>query len=570
MKRLKVFFFGIVFLTCAIIHGQNTYTNNWFENQCNFCKSKAANSEKIFLENETSWHLAHVSLTENNLQLAKLYILKDNVTNDTIKQLFQNHLLLKLEVEAEAKRYFLTIQNTLNTDIQQFVYKNLGSIYLKNNQHDSANFYFKKSLAVPIQQSNLFKNEIIENQAYIHLSNNKFDEAYKAYQKILKSYKNKRDNFQIAKTYSNLGNLYFEQYKDELAEHYFDSAYTYSKSIKDLELKSTITYNKYLISEVLKKHEEAINYLKEHSVINDSLQKQNAIWEVAQEKEAFNIAQKQAELDLKTAERNTFIAISAGILLLFVIGFVFYRKLIAQNKKIKKLNRELNETNTVKNQLFTIIAHDLRSPVARLKQLFQIRAMKKDSEAISSDKNVSKIIDSLSLLLDNLLNWSLSQSDLLSVQKEWFPLWQIIRQIELQYQSLIEEKGIQFSTDIKKSILVYGDMEIFKIIIRNCLDNAIKFTPEGGKIIISGEIEDESFTVFITDSGIGIPEKVLKSIFEIKSKKVQKDTSGRKSSGLGLMLTKSMIQLNGGNIKIKQNPTGGTIVNISLPYKNVA
>jgi len=185
--------------------------------------------------------------------------------------------------------------------------------------------------------------------------------------------------------------------------------------------------------EISKEHEKAIQYYKEHTLLKDSLQKQNTLWQVAKEKEAFNMAQKQAELDVITAQRNTFIAILAGILLLLIIGFIFYRKLIQQNKKIKNLNSELNETNAVKNQLLTIITHDLRSPLARLKQLFQPRAIKKDSEAISSDKNVLKIIDSLSILLDNLLNWSLSQSDLLIVQKEWFPLWQIIHQIELQY-----------------------------------------------------------------------------------------------------------------------------------------
>ncbi|MGH1387742.1 ATP-binding protein [Kordia sp.] len=402
------------------------------------------------------------------------------------------------------------------------------------------------------------------------MSKENYKLADSLYRKVLKRYKKNQDSIQIARNYSNLGNLYFEQYQDILALKYFDSAYKFSKPLKDLELKSTIAYNMHVIFELSKKHDKAILYLKEYTALNDSLQKQNALWEVAQEKEAHNIAQKQAELDIKTAERNTFIAISAGILLMLIVGFIFYRKLKQQHKQIKSLNYELNETNKVKNQLFTIIAHDLRSPVARLKQLFQLRALKKDSEAISSDKNVTQIIDSLSLLLDNLLNWSLSQSDLLSVQKEWFPLWQIVRQIELQYQSLIEEKNIQFSTDIQKSVLVYGDMEIFKIVIRNCLDNAIKFTPKGGKIVISGAIEEDSFTVFITDSGIGIPEKVLKSIFEIKSNKVQKDTTGRTSSGLGLMLTKSMIQLNGGSIQIKPNPKGGTIVHISLPYKNVA
>lgn len=570
MKLYKHHFVVIFLFTVISVFGQNSHTEIWFIDHCQYCTQNPQNRFKIMSDDNNAWHNAHVSLSTNNFKTSKRYILEDIKTDDTLKQLFQNHLLSKLGVENEAKNYFLSIQSTKNKDIKQFVYKSLGSLYLGKKQYDSANFYFEKALAIPLKQSYHFKNEIAENQAYIFLLKEKYKEANQLYKRILETSRSRRDTFQVARIYSNLGNLYFEQYKDQIALKYFDSAYKSSKHIKDLELKSTITYNMYLISEVLKEHKNAISYLKEHSVINDSLQKQNVLWQVAQEKEDHNIAQKQAELDLKTAQRNTFIAISIGILFVLIIVFVFYRKLKQQNARIKNLNRELNETNTVKNQLITIIAHDLRSPVARLKQLFQLRKVKENTKGISEDKNVYKIIDSLSLLLDNLLNWSLSQSDLLSVQKDWFPLWQIIHQIELQYKSLIEEKNIQFSTDIQKSVLVYGDMEIFKIVIRNCLDNAIKFTPKGGTIIISGEIEDDSFTVYITDSGIGIPEEVLRTIFEMQSNKAQEDTSGRKSSGLGLMLTKSMIQLNGGTIKIKQNPKGGTIVNISLPYKNVA
>ncbi|MEM6721416.1 MAG: tetratricopeptide repeat-containing sensor histidine kinase [Bacteroidota bacterium] len=567
-KLSKHFIIAVLLILPTVVFGQNTYTLEWFANYCEDCEAYVDSQKRI--KDASAWCNAYFSFANDNFKEAKRYILNDTKTNDTLKQLLQQHILLQLGVNTKAKAYFLEVSATENLNIKQFAYKSLGKLYFDKQQNDSALIYYEKALQVPIDQSHYFKSEIFETKAFMYLSEEKYPQADSLYKKVLYLYKQHQDSFQIARNYSNLGNLYFEQYKDELAGNYFDSAYNYAKPLKDFELKSTITYNLHVLAELSKDHKSAINYLKESHAYNDSLQKQNTLWQVAQEKEVFNVAQKQAELDIKTAERNTFIAISIGVLLLLVVGFVLYRKLIAQNKKIKKLNRELNETNAVKNQLFTIIAHDLRSPVARLQQLFQLKTIKKDTTAITTDKNVSKIIDSLSLLLDNLLNWSLSQSDLLMVQKEWFPLWQIIRQMEFQYQSLIEEKGIQFSTEIDKSVLVYGDMEIFKIVIRNCLDNAIKFTPKGGKIVISGSIEDELFTVFITDSGIGISEKVLKSIFEIQSDKIQKDTTGRKSSGLGLMLTKSMIQLNGGTIQIKPNPEGGTIVNISLPYKNAA
>lgn len=570
MKTFKCFVCILFLLTGNTICSQNSYSDIWFASHCDYCKVHPEQEKWSAIIATNPWHNAHISFAKKDFKQTEQYILKDTKTNDTLKQLLQKQVLSRLGVIDEAKKYLLSISTTKNKDLKQFVYKSLGILYLKNKDYDSASIYFEKALIVPLKQSYYFKNEIYENQALIFSSINKYDQAEQLYHKVLKTYQNNQDSIQIARMYSNLGNLYFEQYKDQKAKHYLDSAYNMSKPLKDLRLKSSITYNLYLVSEVLKEQQKAINYLKEYTSLNDSLQQQNTIWQIAQQREAFGIEQKQQELNIKTAERNTFIAISIAILVVLSIVFVFYRKLVRQHAQINNLNTKLNKTNTVKNQLFTIIAHDLRSPVARLKQTFQLRKVDQNKEAISSDKNVYKIIDSLSLLLDNLLNWALSQSDLLSVQKEWFPLWPVLSQIEQQYGSLIAEKDIQFKIEVPTSVLVFGDMEIFKIIIRNCLDNAIKFTPKGGDIVISGIVEKESFTVFITDSGIGIPEKVLKSIFEVQSNKIQKDTTGRKSSGLGLMLTKSMIQLNGGSIQIRPNPDGGTIVNISLPYKKVA
>jgi signal transduction histidine kinase len=169
-----------------------------------------------------------------------------------------------------------------------------------------------------------------------------------------------------------------------------------------------------------------------------------------------------------------------------------------------------------------------------------------------------------------LLNWALSQSSLLQVHKDWFPLHPVLQQIQEQYAPLIREKEIQFSLHISRSVLIYGDLELLKVALRNCLDNAIKFTPKGGSIAFSETIYEDNYKLSLTDTGIGIPEEILTQLFEMNAKKIQKDTTGRKSSGLGLVLTQSVIQLNDGQISIQQNPTSGTIIHITLPYKQVS
>ena len=564
----------IAFLLLSIIGrlsiSQNSYLDNWFYENCEFCKNSLIQRDSILSEIPTNaWHNAHVSFAHKDYKNASHYALKDHKTDTTLTRLLQGRVLLQLGIYDRAK-YLLT-HTPIYNDIgrQDFVYRSLGELYYKKKAYDSAIFYFQKALALTVERGCYFENEIQENLAFIMLSKKRFKKAETLYKALLDAYKEHHDSIPITRTYSNLGNLYFEQYEDEKAKRYFDSAYHISRPLHDMQLKRKIAYNLYLVSEALQQPQEALGYFKEYSGIKDSLEQQNIVWQVAQEKEAFAIAQKQAELDLKTTQRNTFIAISIAVIILLCIAYVFYGKLTKQHKHITNLNARLREMNTVKNKLFTIIAHDLRGPVAHLKQAFHTQATAKTQKASVVEDRLFKIIDGLSLLLDNLLNWALSQSDLLAVHKDWFPLWPVLYQIRQQYQAAITEKNIELSVKVPKSILIYGDMEIFKIAIRNCLDNAIKFTPEGGYIYISGSIEREVYTLNIKDTGIGIPEAVLKTVFEINADKIQKDTTGRRSSGLGLTLTRSMIQLNDGTVSITQNPQGGTIVSISIPFKKV-
>jgi signal transduction histidine kinase len=569
LKRKGIF---LVFLLLSTFsYSQNSYTNQWFSKHCNHCKEYNQDKDSILQDlSKNAWHNAHVSLAQKNFTKADYFLQIDEQTNDTLKEVLQGHLLMRLEILEEAKSHFENIFTTSDLDLKQFLSKSIGDLHYKSKEYDLARAYYQKAFEIQIPQSRYFTTEIHENLAYINVTKENYTEAQSSYEKILNIYKEYKDSLAIARVYSNLGNLYYEQYKDLVAKQYFDSAYVAVKPLSDLKLKSLITYNLYLTNEVLKNTNEAVKYLKENTDIEDSIQKQNHVWEVAKQQEAFAVAQKQSEVDLKTAERNAFLILLVAVVMILILGFLAYRRLSQQHKEIRLLNTKLDKLNTAKDQLFTIIAHDLRSPVALLKQAFQIKKFQQKDNATDLDQDIPKILDSLSMLLDNLLNWALSQSSLLHVHKDWFPLQPVLHQIQHQYEALIQEKNIQFSLSVSRSVLVNGDMELLKVALRNCLDNAIKFTPEGGSIQFSETINQENYTLSLIDSGIGIPEETLAKLFEMNARKIQKDTTGRKSSGLGLMLTQSMIQLNDGQIHIRQNPTGGTIIDITLPYKHVA
>ncbi|MGG8496623.1 tetratricopeptide repeat-containing sensor histidine kinase [Tenacibaculum sp. TC6] len=566
VKRYCFLFIGIV----QVGFSQTTYIEDFFIKNCNSCyQTTKETTVKLPDTYEYAWHNAHVAFSNKDYEKVNYYLLKDTYTNPDLKKIIQSHLLFRLKLYDEAEKQIRDLEKVKDEDYHVIIAKTLGDFYEKRN-YDSAIVYYHKI----IEEKNIsiqLKNEVNESLAYIHLSKKEFKKAETSYKALLKVYKKDKDKKirSLARVYSNLGNLYFEQYKDELAKRYFDSAYVLAKPSKDLPLRSFIVYNLYIVSEAMKEHEKAVLYLKEYTVLQDSIQKENTVWQVAQQKEAFNIAKKEAEIETKTAQRNLFLFFFIAVLVLLLTIYMFYKQLKHKHAEIQVLNKELEEANTLKNQMFSIVAHDLRSPVALLKQKLELSELNEEQTTITIDKKVTSIIDSLSFLLDNLLNWSLSQSNLLHVQKDWFPLMPVVKQIIQQYSSLLQEKNIEYNVNHISSILIFGDMELFKIVLRNCLDNAIKFTPKGGRITLSGSAEEDLFKLSIQDSGVGIPDTVLKTIFEVHAQKAQKDTEGRKSSGLGLHLVKHMMVLNDGVITIRNHIQGGTVVTISMPYKTI-
>ncbi|MCF7834459.1 PAS domain-containing protein [Candidatus Gracilibacteria bacterium] len=219
------------------------------------------------------------------------------------------------------------------------------------------------------------------------------------------------------------------------------------------------------------------------------------------------------------------------------------------------LIEELNEVNKTKDKFFSIIAHDLKTP---------LNAIIGFSELISSDgfsleeimgfaSQVNKSAYSLLDLLNNLLEWSMFQTGKIKTSPEFFDLDLIIKnQISICSHS-IENKGI-FLTH-RPGILtnVFADHNMISTVVRNLITNAIKFTkPIEGKIIVSSRIHEKTIEVCISDNGIGMSDDIISKLFQIGEDSIKRDgTSQEKSSGLGLILCKEFIEQNGGKIWVE-------------------
>ncbi|MBN2521319.1 MAG: hypothetical protein JXB17_12475 [Bacteroidales bacterium] len=247
-------------------------------------------------------------------------------------------------------------------------------------------------------------------------------------------------------------------------------------------------------------------------------------------------------------------------------------ELSSQADHLKLINIELEKLNSTKDKLFSIIAHDLRSPFNTILGFSSFLSEKyntiTDEERIKIAKSLNKTSTNAFYLLENLLQWAGSQTNKVQYKPKIFNLTKVIKEnIDLMRDSS-DKKNIHIQFNINPEICAFGDVDMVKCIIRNLLNNAIKFTPKGGIIIIETEILKDYIKISVKDSGIGMSREQIVQLFEIKKDKSIPGTDGEKGFGLGLLLCKDFVEKNKGNITVESNLGAGTKISFTLPADN--
>lgn len=235
----------------------------------------------------------------------------------------------------------------------------------------------------------------------------------------------------------------------------------------------------------------------------------------------------------------------------------------------KQTEKALIEANTTKDKLFSIISHDLRSPMSSLLGALDIIMASKES--IDPD-TLFQLLRELHIttksafdLLDNLLTWSRSQIGALRCKPEKFKLLPIAKEVIGHLRRNAKIKTINIKVDIGKDTEVYADINMVHTVIRNILSNAIKFTPELGAIEINA-VENKNEVIFIIkDDGIGMDEVTVDRLFNFRIYESTKGTNNETGTGIGLKICKEFISRNKGKIWVESTEGGGTTFYFSLP-----
>jgi PAS domain S-box-containing protein len=246
------------------------------------------------------------------------------------------------------------------------------------------------------------------------------------------------------------------------------------------------------------------------------------------------------------------------------------RKLI--NEAIIKKNQELQLLNSEKDKVFSVIAHDLRSPFNVF--LGFTRMMVEDLPTLRIDEiqtialTMRESANNLYSLLENLLEWSRIQRNITGFKPEDIPLSTHLSESTYYLNDLAKRKGIQIKKMIAEDIKVKADRNLLSAIFRNLISNAVKFSHQGDIVTIKASAESESsIKISVQDTGIGMSKDILKNLFTLNDNMSRRGTSGEPSTGLGLIICKEFIEKCGGKMMVESEENTGSIFSFDLPAK---
>lgn len=239
---------------------------------------------------------------------------------------------------------------------------------------------------------------------------------------------------------------------------------------------------------------------------------------------------------------------------------------LAENEAL--LNKRLQYEIEVKNKLFSIIAHDLRSPFNSLLGMTQMMSQLADSlskeKLVTYANGVNEAGTQVFTLLQNLLDWSRLQMEGVTSEPEIIPLRDVAQEVVNLFKATALEKDIELNVTMPTTP-AYAQQYMVQTVLRNLLSNAIKFTPSGGWVALTLHRAGDMVEVTVSDTGVGMPPERAAEIFKLTQSQTTAGTAGEQGTGLGLPLCKDMVERNGGRIWMVSQPGAGSQVHFTLP-----
>lgn len=526
---------------------------------------------------------------------------------DILKQLGSTHK--KMKNYPTALKYYQQIKDNYFPELsnlqKSFILMNEGNVRAMQRKYDVAEELFLESF-------DLIKNIdspsdialITYNLGALYYRLKKYNLAEEYVSRSLDAAIKINQQEDVENCYRVLSMIYSERKDYETAEIYLNKAMNVARKIGKVKAilgnyknLYNLYWNRGYYTKDIEYLDKALIYYHKYDQLNDSVYQAQATAKILELEEQYEAEKKnnriallekenqsiEAQVKIQRVQRNYLIVVIVlifGLLGVFVYFYYYYKKINRllkaqgnrikyQRDKISQQNEKLQASIDTQHKLHSIIAHDLRSPLASISNLTKLVDIYINDREYDSLEGTVKILEQKNEqildLTDNLLSWARSQTDGVKPLFEEVDYEETLKDCLKLYYPAAEAKEIDLTYSSYNKVVFWADQNMVKTLFRNLINNAIKFTPKGGAVRVYLKMNGDKAQICVCDSGIGMSKEKANKIFKPDPSKVSSSTEGEKSSGLGLIVCKEFTEAMHGKIWVESEEGKGSCFKIELP-----
>ena len=453
-------------------------------------------------------------------------------------------------------------------------YGNLGMLLGQKKDYAAALEALQKSKVLSLELGNSNISNVYLNLGNVFRETGRFDSSAYYLRAALMQYQQAEFPMGIAGTSNALADLHLQMKNYDSVIVYARQSLALATEFMDYDL--MYQNNSFLVRayNALGKYKEAAGLIEGLLALRDSVEENRNQAIVERTRLGYEIKQKESSINAlevenkhKTQQRNLLLTGALGSFLFAGLAVFSFFKIRRQNSLLKNQKEDLLELHQVKDKLFSVLSHDLRTPLSGVLGVIPLM----EAELLSKEEEreiLANLKSSASITLetlDNLLVWGASQLKQEEPEVGPVDMRELSEKAEELYRNVAARKDVKLVNNIEENTVGIFDQHQMEFILRNLLANAIKFSYANQVVEIKGGRVKDRVVIEVQDQGTGIPEEALKNLFDPTVRKTVKGTSGESGVGLGLTLISDFLKKNNGFISVRSELGKGTCFKIDIP-----
>lgn len=479
-----------------------------------------------------------------------------------------------------------------SNDIQAVLvnYMSTASVYGQMRDFTKAIENYKKSLRLAdSMKSEYWLGVCMLNVGECYMNMDVLDTAVYYYNGALKYIEKSGDKTALAYAHRGLGGVFLKKKNTTEAIKHLMYAYNYAEAVKNKREIFEISDQLSHAYEQGSDYRSALKYSRIYQQYMDTLFNEDNLKRIEQLQKDYELNSKDSKIKLlskdnlirqRTLEKQHVIvwALVIGLGCFAVIASLLVvsrratrrneQQVIAQRDAMQQQARQLEDLNSFKDKTFSVLSHDLKGSLSSFTSAMALL----DDEDISQDEiagirpEINRQLTSLNMLIDNLLNWSKSHMQgQQAINRQQLDIKSMFDSNIVLAANLADRKKVKLVNNVAAGITAYADQGQIDVVIRNLLNNALKFTNAGGSIVCSAVDKGSNIEISVADTGVGMNKEQLSKLFRVANENSTYGTGGEKGVGLGLLLCSEFIRANNGTINASSEPGKGSIFTFTLP-----